>query len=118
MDNIKKENEAITLHLFKLKGDVSTYILGRLDLTYVDAVKIKNPVFVEAVDFDAAAISGLNSDIASENPIMRFYPCNLSYTTKIEYSILLSTANLLFQLQQDFIPAYMIKEYFSIWRDR
>lgn len=99
----EEQNQTITLCLFKLKGDAKTYIIGQRNLEYIDSYKIKNPLFLEATE-----------DIPLNTPKI-FYPCNLSYQKKIDYSILIEKSDILFELQQDFIPYELFMEYYELW---
>lgn len=94
-------NISIPLTLFKLKGDACTYILGTIDISYICTYRIQNPMFI-TTDESGTEFSGCNGILSNE----------------VEFSILLDKENVLYKLQQDFIPKEITKNYREFWQER
>ena len=92
-------NISIPLTLFKLRGDTVTYIIGTIDVSYIHTYRIQNPMFL-ITDESSTEFAGCNGFLSSE----------------VEYSILLEKDDVLYKLQQDFIPKEITKNYREFWQ--
>lgn len=100
MNQSEPSNTSIPLHLFKLKGDSYTYIIGSIALRYVDSIRISNPVFIH------------------NYPLAELVACNTSPESNLEFSILIDDNDILYTLQQDFIPKEVVEMYRHFWKTK
>lgn len=99
MNQFEPSNIAMPLHLFKMKGDSHSYIIGSIFLSYIDSVRILNPLWINNYSEDPELLS-CNGAVRMDN---------------LEFSISIKECDILYQIQQDFIPKELVKDYRIYW---